>query len=214
MSTTQRTSKADFNYLSLTPEGAVLFAGSDHVTPTLMPVPNGAIIQPPCPSQYSAILKLSRVQDLQMYGATISQGQENVIDCNSRCSSVEIHGDFGQAGEVGDQVVTVKGGCSWVTISGVIHSRGRRADVVTGQWSDQSNETSRNLDYSGLARADGVPVTFIFSRVNSPIMAALGRPKDITLPKGAKVLFWASVLDQCYYWLKFAAVKLHILPSK
>lgn len=214
MSATQRTSKADFNHLSITPEGATLFAGSDHAIPTEMPPPQGAIIQPPTPSQYSAILKLSRVDTLQLDGIKISQGQENALDCNSRCTRVSIEGEFGQTGEVGDQVITVKGGCTLMRISGVIHSRGRRADVCTGVWSDQSKEVSANLDCSGLSRADGAPVTFILSRVNSPIMAALGRPKDILLPKGAKVLFWASIGDQCYWWLKLAAVKLHLLPSK
>lgn len=214
MSTTQRTSKTDYNYLSLTPEGATLFAGSDHATPTEMPPAWGAVVQPPEPQEFSAILKLSRVEALRLYDVQVSQGQENVIDCNSRCSDVAISGMLGQQGQIGDQVVTVKGGCSRVAISGVIHSKGRRADCCVGVWSDQSHDTSSNLDFSQLTRADGAPVTFILSRVNSPIMAALGRPKDIKLPKNAKVLFWASIGDQIYWWAKFAAVKLRILPSK
>lgn len=209
-----RTSKADYNYLSLTPEGATLFAGSDHAVPTAMPPDTNAIIRPPNPSEYSAILKLSRREDTKLLNANISQGQENVIDCNSNCSRVIITGQFGDEGQIGDQVITVKGGCWRISIHGEIYSKGKRADVCVGVWSDQSHNTSSMLDFSGLFRPDGEPVTFILSRVNSPIMAALGRPKDIILPKNAKVLFWASIADQCYYWLKFAALKLHLLPSK
>ena len=208
-----RTSKADYNYLSLTPEGATLFAGSDHASTTEMPPVLGAVIQPPTPSQYSAILKLSRMDTLRLDGIKVSQGRENALDCNSCCARIGIDGEFGQTGEVGDQVVTVKGGCTLMRISGVVHSQGHRAHVCCGVWSDQSNNTSSNLDFSGLSHVTGAPLTFILSRVNSPIMAALGRPKDIVLPKGAKVLFWASIADQIYWWGKLAAVKMGLLKS-
>lgn len=216
MSTT-RTSKADYNYYSLTPEGATLFAGSDHAAPAQAPLENGAFFTPPSPGEYDAIFKTSRIDGVKLTGMLVEQGRENSLDANDRCRNSSFEGEFGLNGESeigGDQIITTKGGCHHIRYAGHLWSKGRRADVVVGQWSDQSHDVSYELDYSGLSRADGAPVTFILSRVNSPIMAALGRPKDIKLPKNAKVLFWKSVGDQAYYWLKFAAVKLHLLPSK
>ena len=212
-----RTSKADYNYYSLTPEGATLFAGSDHATPTELPPEHGACFLPPSPEEYDAIFKTSRIDGVKLTGMLVSQGRENALDANDNCRNSSFEGEFGLDGSGrigGDQIITTKGGCHDIRYAGTLWSKGRRADVVIGQWSDQSQETTHHIDYSGLSHADGAPVTFILSRVNSPVMAALGHPKDIKLPKNAKVLFWASIGDQIYWWAKFAAVKLHLLPSK
>lgn len=207
-----RTSKADKNYLSLDADNVVWFAGTDEWRYEPGPIPT--ILRPYRAQDWDAIFKTSNRANAHLTGLSIAQGGENASDQNDRTRDCSFHGDFGVGGGEGDQVITTKGGSHDIAYSGTIWSKGRRADCVCGAWADQSQETTHHIDYSGLSRADGQPVTFILSRVNSPFMAALGRPKDITLPKGARVLFWASVLDQCYYWLKFAAVKLHILPSK
>lgn len=212
-----RTSKKDFNYLSLDADSVVWFAGTDEWRYESGPIPTELI--PESPRSWDAILKTSNRSDTYLKGLRIAQGRENALDQNNRTRDCSFQGDFGVgSGPLQqpnpDQVITTKGGSSRITYSGTIWSKGRRADCVCGAWSDQSQETTHHIDYSGLSRADGQPVTFILSRVNSPFMAALGKPKDILLPKNAKVLFWASIGDQIYWWAKFAAVKLHLLPSK
>lgn len=211
MSTT-RTSKKDRNFYSLDAENAVWFAGTENwrYAPTTIP----SEFMPEKPQEWDAIFKTSNRCGTNLKGLRVAQGRENCLDNNNGTRFCSFQGDFGVGGGTGDQTITTKGGSHHVSYSGTIWSKGRRADCVAGAWSDQSHETSHTLDYSGLSRADGQPLTFILSRVNSPFMAALGRPRDIILPKGAKVLFWASIGDQIYWWLKRLAVKLHLLPSK
>ena len=209
---TSRSSKADKNFFSLDAENAVWFAGTDEWRYEPGPIPTSLL--PENPQEWDAILKTSNRADTHLSGLIVAQGRENALDQNNRTRNCSFKGEFGRHGGEGDQVITTKGGSSFLKYSGTIWSIGKRATVVIGAWSDQCHDTSHHLDYSGLHNVAGAPVTFILSRVNSPIMAALGRPKDIVLPKGAKVLFWASIGDQCYWWLKFAAVKLRLLPSK
>lgn len=197
-STPPRTSRADVNFLSGTPEGWTLFAGTEHATPTSAPE-HDAFILPPEPQQYDAILKTSRVEMLRLFEIQVAQGRENSLDANAECMGCSFEGDFGVGGEqaVCDQIITTKGGCRWMTYAGTIHSRGRNADVTVGAWSDQSHERSAHLDYSGLRHADGKPIRFILARCD-----------DVKLPLGAKVLRLKSLLFSCYWYLKFAAVKL------
>lgn len=194
--TSPRTSRADRNYLSVTPEGCTLWAGTDRAIPAACPT-DGEVIAPDAGESCDAVLKLSRLQGGQVAGLLVAQGGENSLDCNSQCRDCQLEGAWGTGGGEGDNVITVKGGCERLTISGFIYSRGRNADVVVGAWSDQCHSKSVDLDFSGLARRDGQPVTFI-----------LARCKRVKLPPGTKVLRLRSLGYSCYWWLKFAAVKL------
>lgn len=204
-----RTSRADQNFLSLSDNEAVWFAGTPNEQHG--DLPNPITLVPINPQGWDAILKISYSTDLHLWNVAIAQGKENVVDINRMSSGVAIQGELGLGGGEGDQVITVKGGSWGIMISGAVHSQGRKATVVVGTWSDQSHDTSHHLDFTGLYRVDGKPVTFILGRVNNPIRAMLGHPTDIQLPHGARVLFWRSLGEQAYFWLKLAAVKIGVL---
>lgn len=217
--TPTRTSKADKNLYSVSNNGVQLYAGTDRAV-NLTPLPVGSFVD----CTYINLLDKTESWDslLKVCDGTVGltfanidarQGNENVIDCNARVRSCTFSGDFGQAGEVGDQVITTKGGCFGLTYAGKVFSKGRIADVVVGTWSDQSHDPSGNLDYSGLTRADNSPVRFVFGRVNSPWRAIIGKSKDIKLPPGAKVLFWRSLAEIAYWWGKFAVVKMGLMKG-
>lgn len=205
-----RTSKADRNHLSISQFGAAIDAGTPQIRTIVIPE-DDAQIMPPDPLNYDSILKLSGAS-ISLRAINVGQGLENSIDCNNESHNCEITGHFGvgSRGFRGDQVITVKGGCQHMRLAGVLWSRGRKASVVVGAWADQSLKTSGDLDFSGLSHSDYGAVTFVFGRVNSWWSAALGKPKDIQLPPGAKVLFWRSLGEICYWWAKRAAVKLGV----
>jgi hypothetical protein len=200
MSTT-RTSKADRNFFSLDATNAVWFAGTDEWRYETGAIPTKLV--PEKPHDWDAILKTSNRADTHLISLSVAQGRENALDQNNKTRYCSFRGDFGVGGGEGDQVITTKGGCQHLTYSGTIWSKGRNADVVVGAWSDQSYDISTDLDYSDLSRADGQPVIFILSRC-----------ARVKLPPNAKVLRLKSLGYSAYWWLKFAAVKLHILPSK
>jgi len=207
-----RTAKQDHNFLSLNYDSVVWFAGTDREVEHNESIPLSLL--PDDPKNWDAILKCSNRHNTHLRGLNVAQGMENALDINNRSSHCSFEGDWGVTGVKGDQVITVKGGSNNISVMGNISSRGNRADLVTGLWSDQSFETSHHIDYSHLYHTNGRPLTFIFCRVNSPIMAALGRPRDIQLPPGAKVLFWKSIGSQIHWWCKFAAVKLGIIKGR
>lgn len=213
----------DANYVSFNRDTVTLYAGTsdeEHLstadgTARLRTDENGQLlIVPFAPKQWETALKISGREFLSLRGLRIAQCKEAAVDINNRAAHITLQGEFGVVGEEGEQVVVTKGGSHDIALMGPIHSRGRRADVVAGGWSDQSHEPSYNLNYRHLYRATGGTVTFVFGRVKQPIRAALGRAKHIQLPDGAKVLFWRSLGEQVYWWGKWAAVKLGLIKGR
>ena len=198
---TVRTSKKDRNFFSLDAQNAVWYAGTDEWRYEPGPIPTELV--PENPQLWDAIFKTSNRSGTHLKGLRVAQGRENCLDQNNFTRDCSFQGDFGVGGGEGDNVITTKGGSQRLTYSGTIWSQGRNAAVVIGAWSDQNYDISTDLDYSGLSRADGQPVTFILSRCTR-----------VKLPPNAKVLRLKSLGYSAYWWLKFAAVKLHILPSK
>ncbi len=193
-----RTSAADINRLSCSANVWGWDEGSDHATAAEPPPAIGLNLRPTGPTHYSSYLKLcDGTTCVHITGAVIEQGLENAMDLNARASDILVMAEFGSTGMTGDQVITVKGGCSKITVAGTIYSKGRNADVVIGAWSDQCLDQSFDLDFSALKRADGQPVTFILARCH-----------DVKLPDGADVLMLKSWGYSAYWWLKRAAVKL------
>lgn len=209
MSTPLRTEKQrDANWLSLNADTITYFAG----TPQEVSYSNGEVeiprdIMPPRPKDWETAFKCSKRTNTHLTGLRVAQCKENVHDANNQTAHCSFYGDWGVTGDEGEQVFTGKGGSHHLVYGGAVHSRGARADIVIGLWSDQCFDASHNLDYSRLVHASGRPLTFILCRVNNPIRAALGRPTDIKLPPGAKVLFWKSIGAQIGWWVKWLAVK-------
>lgn len=199
--TTIRTSAADVNRLSCSNNIWGYDEGSDHAQ-TLDHIPEPLDLLPPNPQAFSAILKIcDNSHDIwlgQRGLIQIAQGKENSVDFNNRVANCTIAAEFGFGGGVGDQVITVKGGCHDCRFSGVIHSTGRNGDVVIDAWSDQCHDLCSNIDLSGLTRADNQPVCVILGRFGS----------KANLPRGAKVLFWKSLGYKLYWLGKLAAVKM------
>ena len=189
-----RTSKADRNYLSISQNTYQLYAGTDHPE-SIETLPSPLLILRDG-EKWDSYLKVSNSMGLSLEGQ-MPQGMENALDCNNRTRDSSIIAAFGMGGGEGDNVITVKGGCKNLTVAGVIHSNGRVADVTAGAWSDQCYDRSTDLDFSGLTRADGKPVTFVLARCSR-----------VKLPPRAKVLRLKSLGYEVYFWLKWAAVKV------
>lgn len=206
-----RTSKADKNYLSLNDGCAIFYAGTVDLKylPSTEPIPTK--ITPENPIEWDAILKCSNRHDTVLNGLEVSQGQENSLDINNKSSNLDFSGEWGVSCATGDQVFTIKGGSHDIKLSGKIFSKGRKAIVVIGEWSDQSYDTSYNIDLSELEMYDGSAVTIIVSRVNCPILAAFGKSKDIKFPKNFKVKTIMSLGEQIYWWAKWLAIKAKII---
>lgn len=205
MSTTPtRTSRADKNYLSWSGDTLQWYLGTDHPEPCPR-VPDEVI--PPNPAEWDSALKVSLDPDIHIYvsGIIAAQCRENVLDINHSHGVTFKALTFGRPGEVGEQVITIKGGSSDIVLSGTIRSKGTNGTIVIGQWSDQSTEPSRDIDLSGLKTGDGSLITIVLARADR---------KSIRLPSGAKVLWGKSLGFKAYWWVKFAAVKLHLLSSK
>jgi len=204
---TTRTSHADKNYLSLNLDSVVWFAGTPDEKQGELP--NRIDLTETDPSKkWDSFLKTSGRKNTYLKGLRIPQGNENALDSNNQTIFCSFAGSFGIGGGIGDQVITTKGNSHDLEYYGLIFSEGRNAHIVIGAWSDQSDETSYNLDYTSLSHITGKPLTFIMGRVNNPIMAIFGKSKDIHLPANSKILIWKSLGYQVYWWAKWIYVSL------
>ena len=203
-----RTSKADYNRLSCSNNiWGLNFASPQAETLAHMPEP--LELTPDNASDYDTLLKIcDNSHDIwlgQRELIQIAQGRENAVDLNNRAHNITLSAAFGVGGGRGDNVITIKGGCSQIRLSGIIYSTGNNADVVTDAWSDQSSDLVSGVLLSGLVRADGKPVTIILGRFGSKIDG---------YPISYKVLFWKSLGYRLYWLGKWAAVKLGLMGGK
>lgn len=213
MSTLHTEKQPDRNWLSLNRDSVVLYAGTLEAVQLAANEPIPRDLLPPNPKDWESAFKCSAREGEALTGLRVAQCKENAADANNGTNDCWFSGDWGVVGDEGEQIFTAKGGSHDLVYVGKVHSRGTRADVVVGLWSDQSTLVSHHLDYSGLRHVTGRPLTFILCRVNSPLRAALGKPTDITLPPGAKVLFWKSIGAQVGWWAKRLAVALGLFKS-
>jgi hypothetical protein len=198
---TTRTSRRDNNYFSIH-EGITNCEGSVGVE-----VPHPPVFAPMEPEKYDAILKLSATtgDDLAVAGIELSnvwvlQGGEAALDingCGQGSKNLVVDGVFGHVVRgvpQGRTVIVIKGG-SAVEVRGVVRSRGRLADIIVGDWSDESYSKSRaRLE---LIHEDGDPVRVAYGRSDKPEMSP-----------NCKVLFWLSLGLKLYWWAKYALVKV------
>ncbi len=201
-----RTSRADVNRLSFSNGIWGLDEGSDHAqtlgSDWIHPTQVNDYLNVLDPTAYSSLLKLCDHSVGPDYSGTplvIPQGCENAVDMNNAAHAIRVKADYGKPGQEGDQVITVKGGCSGIWLMGTIYSRGRNADYVQDAWSDQSSQLCTDIDLSGLSRADGKPVSMILGRFGS---------KVAKYPASYRVLFWKSLGYRLYWVAKLAYVKV------
>lgn len=209
----------DANYLSLERNGQTLFAGTTEARPTTPPY-DGMEIGPEEPKQWDTALKCSGRYGTHLRGLNVAQCRENALDINNVSNDLDLEGDWGLIGREGEQVITVKGGSYDCRVAGEVWSRGTRADVAVGLWSDQSTTVSHHLDFRGLTPSSvrllfDQPLTFIICRVNQPWRAWFGfAPKDIQLPEDARVLKLKSLGAQLHWVAKWLAVKIGVIKAR
>jgi len=114
---------------------------------------------------FSSAAKISHKNNITGQNLKVAQCNENAVDIDVS-TNINISGDFGlpdKDGKIGraDQVITIKGGCSNISVSGVIHSQPTRgkAHVSIGNWMDQDYRMNSNI-YINLKQADGSPINY------------------------------------------------------
>lgn len=190
-----QTSKRDNNYFSLSNNITNLTgqAGVDW--------PNPLNFNPENPQQYDAILKIcDNSCNVNLQNVDISQGREAACDINNHTHDIVINGIFGQTGQVGQQVLTVKGGSYNIEYEGIMKSRGQRWDGRLGDWSDQSCNATYNVDMSKLRHEDNNKIRWVVGRAKWPTKQQLGQYN--------KILFWYSIGEKIYWWLKWILIKI------
>lgn len=198
MTTPIRTSRADRNILSWSGDTLQWFLGTDSSqpcarTPDEVLPPEGTTV-----ADWDSALKVSgNTYGVHVEGIAAAPCRENVLDINHSEDVTFLRAQLGREGEIGDQVITIKGGSNHVEIGGTIHSCGRHGDAILGMWSDQSTDPVHHLDLVGLKRADGKPVTVVFVRADR---------RTIALPANVKVLKLKGATYTAYWWLKRAYV--------
>lgn len=189
MASTVNGSDNTVNWLSISSGIAGLLEGT--ANPTSCPLPiNGAVIQPT--QAVDAVLKIcDTTNGLTLTGLQVYQGGEDSVNCQNQAHDIHLAGDFALGTVPGLQAFTIKGGCYDVTISGVVHQHGTYSTVTIGEWSDQFQGTTHDVDLSGLTMSDG-----------TPIIVVMAQSDNVKLPPGAKVLFWASLELKAYVTFK------------
>lgn len=192
---TIRTSKRDVNYLSLNKDSVTWFAGSEDEKPGEIPYPTELV--PPNPEKFDSILKCSGRENTTLTNVKVSCGRENSLDINNETNNCSFWGEWALTGPTPDQIFTIKGGSRNIEVGGTVYGEGKNADIVLGQWADQSYEKTKNIDLSHLRHVTGRPLTVILSHCDW---------KSIKLPPNAKVLKFKSYCYLAYWWVKYAYV--------
>lgn len=152
---------------------------------------------PTAPASYDAILKLSdSLSNVTLSKVQVVQGYEDSLNLNNHVNGVVVSGDFSITGAPGLRVITVKGGCTNVTISGVIHQHGSSEDVKVDDWSDQTYNGSTGITLNLIA-SDGKPVV---------VVARYGC--GLSLQGGCKRNVIGSIGLTLYWWFKWTARKV------
>ncbi len=178
------------NYFSDSKGSLSLYAGTPCITGAQWPA--GGQFLPPNPPQYGAILKISDgAPPVALGHVWCAWGYEDSLNFNNQVLSWVIDGDFGLSTAPGLRLVTIKGGSSYITVSGVLHGHGTSEDVKLGDWSDQSFSYSSHLDLSRLTEIDG-----------SKVQVVIGHARHVTLGPQDHVQLWNSFWLDAYWWTK------------
>lgn len=135
---------------------------------------------------YSDILKFSDQQGFTLIGCQVDQGKEDSVDINNFCREITLDGKFGIGGG-GNQVITIKGGCDTVWVTGT--SYGNRIEI--GNWSDQTYNKSKNIVLN-IASANG-----------QPIKVYIGRAENVSCQGNCKKDTFGSLKITAYWWFKW-----------
>lgn len=128
----------------------------------------------------------SKAKDITVDGIAINGGTEDCLDLNNECSGIKVHFDRWLSG--GTYVVTCKGGCTDVELSGRIDKHGSVTDIDLDNASDQSTKPTRNIRLA-FTTDDGSAVKVRCLGPNSPIILNQSQRYEITQDKRIGALF-------------------------
>lgn len=178
--------RQDFNYFNLPGDGYDL---NSPETPSLTALDS---------TSFSSALKISHKTNIRGSDLRVAQCNENAVDITIS-HNVNLTGRFGVLDDGGkqgraDQVITIKGGCSNVSVAGTVCSRPTRtrAAIQLGNWMDQDYSLNRDIHLK-LTNQDGSPTTFSTGWV---------APFSVH-GSGMKWLFWESVGLKLYWVAKW-----------
>jgi hypothetical protein len=161
-----------YNYLSIS-NGLCGIGLGGPAPQSNVPLPAVLDLEPANPAQYSAIFKVADHTHDAVYNAVrVAQGNEDSLNLNNVVLNVRISGDFATTGPAGLRVLTIKGGCHSIVISGTLHGHGTSEDIKIGDWSDQSTDESSTIDLTGLHEADGSKITVVIGHASGVLLNA------------------------------------------
>ena len=114
----------------------------------------GSLVPPPGTSD---TLKFSNAWNGSVEATVIQGGIEDCMDANNGSRHLKVRADDWRSG--GSQVITIKGGCEDIEVSGLITTKGRVVDVDLDNYSDQNHGASKNIRLN-LRTDNGSPVTW------------------------------------------------------
>jgi len=139
------------------------------------------------PRNYSDILKLSHATNILVKDCVIYGGKEDCIDMNRYCDNIVV--DNCRLASGGLYVATIKGGTKNVTFQDVIVTKhGKETDIDIGNWSDQSNEMTKNITLDNVTSTDGKPVRVRVLWADRPLVIG-GNVKVTVIPKWAVAIY-------------------------
>jgi hypothetical protein len=192
------------NYFSIinNPDGSlgyVIDAGMDTQHSVFsLPTTNGLL--PLIPPAYDAILKIN-ANSVSIPSLIIPQGHEDSLNIADNSSGVRVTGLFGDGPSSGLRVITIKGGCSMITLAGIIMHHGTSywdGDISIDDWIDQTYNASKLIDVSGLSMADGSSIKVVKNF----------RAGTIIYGPNCKLAIIPSIWRTAYWWFKFYVRKI------
>ena len=129
---------------------------------------------------WSDALKItSQCTNFTYNGQTIYGGHEDCVDINNRCKSIRVSAVFWPQGKY---VATIKGGTRGVNLTGSVYGNGSEVDVDLGNWSDQSQETTRQV-HLNLKPMSGKPIKVRVLKAETPTFEEGSGPYEFAWPK-------------------------------
>jgi hypothetical protein len=149
---------------------------------------------------WSDTLKFSNAFDGEFTAARIYGGDEDCVDFNNASRNLKVHADVWKSG--GANVITIKGGCDGITVSGTIIKHGSVIDVDLDNYSDQNHSASKNIILD-LATEDGSSITWRSLKGTHPKIVNPEQAYDCTM-----FLHWpiGQIWDRFYQLLKFVRI--------
>lgn len=133
----------------------------------------------PRPDWSDALKITSQCTNFTYVGQTVYGGQEDCVDINNRCKSVRVSAVFRPQGKY---VSTIKGGSRGIILTGSVYGHGTEVDVDLGNWSDQSQETTRQV-HLNLKSMDGKPIRVRVLKAETPTFEEGSGPYEYAWPK-------------------------------